>query len=70
MIMSYEEFNRLYDKIYKCLFREIKHTDFEYHYLEEERYALRKKGTRDFVIVHGRSSLQALSSLIEVSNDD
>ena len=39
MIMSYEEFNRLYDRIYKCLFRETKH-------------------------------IQALSNLIEVSNDD
>lgn len=63
--MQYEEFNKLYKQIYKERFQGIEHTDFEYCYLEEEHYALRKLGNNDFVIVRARSPFQALYKLTQ-----
>lgn len=64
--MRYEEFNRLYKDIYKERFRPIKNTDFEYCYLEEEHYAVRRQGQIYFYTVRAKSPLEALDNLMKI----
>lgn len=64
--MNYEKFNNLYKEIYEQKFIQIKHTDFEYHYLEEKHYAIREVGQIYFYIVIGKSPLDALDRLLRI----
>lgn len=64
--MRYEYFNELYNQIYGLMFVPIKYTDFEYCYLEEEHYVLRKIGSVEFVIIRARSPIQALDNLMKI----
>lgn len=65
-MINYENFNREYNKIYGQRFYEINGTMYEYHYLEEEHYALRRRGKLDFVIIRATSPLQAVQTLEEI----
>lgn len=63
-MINYDELNRELNKIYTENFCEIKGTPYEYHYLEEEHYALKRRGDFNFVIVRARSPLGAIDSLM------
>ena len=63
IMINYEELNWELNKIYTQNFCEIKGTPYEYHYLEDEHYALRRRGDFNFVIVRARSPLGAIDSL-------
>lgn len=60
--MNYEEFNRQYNKIYSIRFNGINGTPYEYLYLEEEHYALRKREETEFIIIRARSPLEAIQN--------
>lgn len=64
--MKYEEFNELYRQIYYERFLPIKNTDFEYCYLEEGHFAVRKIGQLYFYTVFARSPLEALENLMKI----
>lgn len=68
-MINYDELNRELNKIYTQPFCEIKGTPYEYHYLEEEHYALRRKGDFNFAIVRARSPLGAIDSLENLARD-
>lgn len=63
-MINYDELNKELNKIYTENFCEIKGTPYEYHYLEEEHYALKRRGDFNFVIVRARSPLGAIDSLM------
>lgn len=68
-MINYEELNWELNKIYAQKFCGIDGTPYEYHYLEEEYYALRRRGDFNFAIVRARSPLGAIDSLENLARD-
>lgn len=62
-MINYDELNRELNEIYAQKFYGIDGTPYEYHYLEEEHYALRRRGKLNFVIVRAKSPLEAIENL-------
>lgn len=62
-MINYDELNRELNEIYAQKFYGIDGTPYEYHYLEEEYYALRRRGDFNFAIVRAKSPLGAIENL-------
>lgn len=62
-MINYEKLNEELNKIYSQKFYGIEGTLYEYHYLQEEHYALRRRGKFNFVIIRAKSPIEALKNL-------
>ncbi len=62
-MINCDKLNWELNKIYIENFCRIEGTPYEYNYLEEEHYALRRRGDFNFVIVRARSPLGAIEAL-------
>lgn len=65
-MINYEKLNEELRNIYSERFWEIEGTPYEYHYLQEEHYALRRRGKLNFVIARAKNPLQAVTRLINM----